>query len=156
MDVIMNRYLRMAIDQALSHKFDEKMDYEHCAVLVKGGSVISVGFNKLNTNGFMEHYASKVKGSNRNWCLSTHAECSACLIARKKTDLTGAKIYVARIRPPSSPNGKVGMSRPCEICTKVLIAYGISKAYYTIDDYSYGIMDIRKMRDERVEISSEE
>lgn len=141
----------MAVDRALEHDYEENIDYSLCAVLVQGGSVISVGFNNLNTNGFMEHFATKVKG-HRNFCLSMHAECHAVYQARSKTDLRGAKIYVARIRPPKSLNGKVGNARPCEVCQYVLGRYGIKKAYYTISDYEYGVMNVSKMNDHTVSI----
>lgn len=150
----MNRYLRMAIDQAYSHNYEENIDHAHCAILVKGGSVISIGFNKPNTNSFVEYYTDKVRGNNRNYCLSTHAEQAAILEVRSKIDLSNCKIYVARIRPPASPNGKLGMSRPCAICERVLLAYGIRKAYYTIDDDHYGIMFLNrdKISDEIVRL----
>lgn len=136
----------MAINYAFEHNYEEEIDFKHCAVLVKGGSVISVGFNKINTNSFVEYYTDKVRGPNRSYLLSTHSEQDAVLCVRKKIDLNGCKIYVARIRPAGSKYGKVGLSSPCNICQKVLMAYGISKAYYTIDDYSYGVMDIKKKK----------
>ena len=145
----MNRYLRMAINQAFEHNYEDQIDYKHCAVLVKGGSVVSVGFNKMTTNSFVEHYTDMVRGPNRDYLLSTHAEQAAILQVRNKIDLTGCKIYVARIRPPKSDHGKVGMSAPCNICQRVLGAYGISKAYYTIDDYSYGVLDVKKMKEDK-------
>jgi deoxycytidylate deaminase len=139
----------MAINQAFEHEYEPDIDHKHCAVLVKGGSVISIGFNKMNTNSFVEYYTDKVRGPNRDYCLSTHAEQSTILDTRNKIDLNGCKIYVARIRPSKSPNGKVGLSKPCNICTRVLMAYGVSKAYYTIDDYSYGVLDVRKMKEDK-------
>lgn len=148
----MNRYLRMAIDQASSHIYEDDIDHKHCAVLVKGGSVISIGFNKMNTNSFVEYYTDKVRGPNRNYCLSTHAEQDAILQVRNKIDLTGCKIYVARIRPPTSPNGKVGMSEPCNICQKVLVAYAISKAYFTIDDFTYGVTNIKQKKGQIINV----
>lgn len=140
----MNRYLRMAINQGMAHDYEDNIDYKHCAVLVKGGSVVSVGFNKMTTNSFVEHYTDMVRGPNRDYLLSTHAEQAAILQVRNKIDLTGCKIYVARIRPAQSKYGKVGMSAPCNICEQVLMAYGINKAYYTIDDFSFGVTDIKK------------
>ena len=133
----------MAINRAFEHDYGDVIDYKHCAVLVKGGSVLSIGYNKMATNGFMEHFANQVKGI-RNWCISTHAECNAVYLSRNETDLTDTKIYVARIRAPGSPQGKVGLSRPCSICQHVLARYGVSRAYYTIADNEYGVMKIEK------------
>lgn len=141
---MMNRYLKFAIEQAHDHEYDNTTVFKHCAVIVKGGSIISIGFNKSSTNSFVEYYTDKVRGPNRKYNLSTHAEQDSVLKVRNKTDLTGCKIYVARIRPPTSPDGKVGLSRPCAICRQVLFAYGITKAYYTISDDEYGVMKISK------------
>ena len=145
----MHRYLKLAIDQANNHEYEPNMEHGHAAVLVKGGNVLSIGFNKINTNGFMEHFARRTKGP-RIFCLSIHAECDAIYSARSKTDLIGCKIYVARRRAPNSTFGKVGMSRPCAICEAVLRSYGIKKAFYTITDNEYGVMDIKKQSDEIV------
>ena len=70
--------------------------------------------------------------------MSTHAEQDAILKARGKFDLRGAKIFVARIKV----SGGLGMARPCSICEHVLFNYGISKAYYSIDDDTFGEMKI--------------
>lgn len=140
----MNKHLKLAVAHAYDHQYDEGIDIKHCAIIVKGGSVISIGFNKSTTNAFVEYYTDKVRGPNRKYSLSTHAEQAAILSVRNKVDLTGCKIYVVRIRPPTSPDGKVGLSRPCMICQQVLLAYGINKAYYTINDTEYGVMKISK------------
>jgi len=139
----MHQYLKFAIKQAAQHSYDENIEYRLCAVIVKGGNVISIGFNQRKTNAFVEHYTDRIKGYNRNYCLSTHAEMHAVALARASTDLRGCKIFVARIRPSGSPtNSLSGLSRPCAICQNVLLSYGIKKAYYTIDDNNYGVMKI--------------
>lgn len=127
----------MAEKFALEHDYDSALEYRLCAVLVRGGGVISVGYNKKSTNGFVEHFADLVRGE-RDYCLSTHAEMSAVLRARGKTDLHGTKIYVARIRA----SGDLGLARPCQICYKILQSYGIKKAYYSITSDDYGTMRI--------------
>lgn len=90
----MNKFFRIALQNAMEHDYSD-LEYHLCAVIVKGGSVISVGFNKRNTNGFVEHYTDLARGQ-RDWCMSTHAEMNAVLLARGKTDLRGAKIFVVR------------------------------------------------------------
>jgi deoxycytidylate deaminase len=136
----MHRYLRYAMQCANEYEFDSEMDYNLCAVIVKGGSIISVGFNKMNTNAFVEHYADLCRGRGRDFCLSTHAEQDAVLKARSKVDLRGCKIFVGRRK---KLDGGPGMARPCQICENVLLNYGIRKAYYTINHYQYGRMIIR-------------
>jgi deoxycytidylate deaminase len=123
---------------AETNKYDEVVDYHLSAIIVRGGSIVSVGYNKANTNSFVEHYADRVKGK-RNFCLSTHAEMDAVLRIRNKIDLSGCKIFVARRK---LIDGSPGMARPCAICEEVLRSYGIKRAFYTIDDNHYGIMSI--------------
>lgn len=135
----MHKHLKTAFDLVNSYVYDNHIDFHLAAVIVSGGSIISQGFNKGNTNGFVEHYADRVRGK-RNFCLSTHAEMDAVLKARNKTDLTDCKIFVARRR---RDDGKPGMARPCPICEEVLLSHGIKRAYYTIDEHHYGIMNLR-------------
>jgi len=153
----MHKHLKTAIKYAKAHKFDEGLEYHLCAVIVRGGSVISVGYNKHNTNGFVEYYADQVKGSGRDYCLSTHAEMAAVTLARSKTDLNGCKIFVIRLRSPGA-KGEVGLARPCAICENMLYNYGIRRAYYSIDDYNYGVMTITKheIDDRIIKLSKEE
>lgn len=120
--------------------YGDLIDYHLCAIIVRGGSVISVGFNKHNTNAFVEHYADIARGRGRDFCLSTHAEQDAILKARNKVDLRGCKIFVAR---RLRLNGKPGMARPCPICENALNSYGIRKAYYTINEHQFGKMLIK-------------
>lgn len=138
----MNKHLQYAVKQASYHDYEPCMDHRVCAIIVRGGSILSVGFNQRKTNAFVEYYTDKVRGAGRAYCLSTHAEQDAILAIRKKIDLNGCTIYVARLRSPESKYGKVGLSRPCNICQQVLLSYGIKKAYYTITDSEYGVMKI--------------
>ena len=134
----MHKYLKMATSYANSHSYHSNIDYHLSAVIVKGGKPISVGYNKHNTNAFVEHYTDIARGNGRDFCLSTHAEMDAVLKIRGKIDLRGTKIFVSRIKKI----GGVGMARPCHICQHVLYNYGIRKAYYTIDDNTFGVMRI--------------
>lgn len=140
----MNKHLQYTIKQAMAHEYEPTIDHKVCAVIVRGGAILSVGFNQRKTNAFVEYYTDKVRGCGRGYSMSTHAEHSAVLSIRKKTDLTGSVIYVARLRSPGSTYGKVGLSRPCSICMRVLFSYGIKKAYYTISDHEYGVIKISK------------
>ena len=133
----MHKYLKIASDNARNHTFDQGMEYHLCAVIVKSGKPISVGFNSFSTNAFVEHYANLSRGI-RDYCLSTHAEMDAVLRIRNRVDLNGCKIYVAR----NLKKGGMATSRPCEICQNVLYNYGIKRAFYTINDNEYGVMRI--------------
>jgi deoxycytidylate deaminase len=137
----MHKYLKIATKNALAYEYDDHLEYHLCAVIARGGNIMSIGYNKRNTNGFVEHYTDKVRGTGRSYSLSTHAEMDAVAQARSKSDLRGCKIYVARIRKPDQKS-VVGLARPCSICQNILHAYGIRRAYYTIDDDNYGVMRV--------------
>jgi deoxycytidylate deaminase len=134
----MHRHLTTTIRRACAHEYDPHTDYRLCAVIVRGGRILSTGFNRRSTNAFVEHYTDLVRGTGRGFSLSTHAEMDAVLSARDKIDLRGCKIFVARLRA----DGSIGLARPCEICFRVLQAYSINKAYYTINNHEYGVMKI--------------
>lgn len=127
----MHKFLETARQHALSHNYDESLEYHLCALIVSGGRILSVGFNKRNKNSFVRHYQKHV----RDWCFATHAEQSAILNIRKKIDLRGSKIYVIRLMAEN----KLGLSRPCPMCQSVLFAYGISKMVYSVDENTYSV-----------------
>jgi len=133
----MRKFLKMAESLANSHTYDTGLEYNLCAIIVKSGKPVSIGFNSRSTNQFVEHYANLARGR-RDFCLSTHAEMDAVLKVRNKTDLNGCKIYVARVLKL----GGVAMSRPCEICEQVLFNYGIKRAIYTVNNNEYGVMRV--------------
>lgn len=134
----MHKFIRLADQYVRSHDYNEKQDFRLASVIVRGGNVISVGYNRHSTNAFVEHYTNQVRG-HRDYCLSTHAEMDAVLKGREKTDLRGCKIFVARVR---NDNNCLGMARPCQVCQHVLFNYGIKKAYYSIDANTYGVMKV--------------
>lgn len=120
----MHKFLKLACENAKSHQYDPSLEYNLCAVIVKGGKVLSTGFNSRGWNGLTEHY--KVT----DHCATVHAEIAAILLNRKKIRFEGAKVYVARIKS----NGTVGNAMPCEMCRKVLSSYGVKRAFFTIED----------------------
>jgi len=128
------KFLKIAKEQIKEHKYSDDLEYRLCAIIVKGGNILSIGFNKRPKNSFVRHFQKGL----RDHCQATHAELDSILSARKKIDLTGAKIFVARLLA----NDTVAMSRPCNLCEHVIYRYSINKAYYTIDNNHYGIMKI--------------
>ncbi len=117
----MHKHLITALEIASTNVYDPFIDYHLAAVIVGGGAIISQGVNTSSSNGFVEHYTTSVTGKKEAW-RSTHAEMSAILQCRRKTDLTGCKIFVAR---RGKEKGGPAMARPCMICEQVLLAYGI-------------------------------
>jgi deoxycytidylate deaminase len=139
----MSKYLKLATKLAMEYDFDPTMEYFHCAVIVRGGNVVSIGFNKRATNSFVEYCADMARHTGRDYCMSTHAELDAICKVRAKTDLRGGKIYVVRRKP----SGGVGMSRPCPICQYALRSYGLKKAFYSINDNEYGVLNLTNNTD---------
>jgi deoxycytidylate deaminase len=117
----------------LRAEYDELMKTEltafHCAILVSGSAVLSTGMNKHKLNSFVSVYAHHPDVQ------TIHAELDAILQVRRKTDLTGCKIYVAKL----GRNGEVGNSCPCAMCHEALRNYGIKRAYYTVNETTYAV-----------------
>lgn len=68
----------------------------------------------------------------------------------------GSVVYVARVSKING--GKTldgGMlyttSRPCRMCRLFMISRGVDKVFYTIDPYSYGVIDLKTMREQEFE-----
>lgn len=122
-------YFALAAKMACQSTYDS---YRHGAVLVKGGSVISVGFNKENTCSFGQRFR-KFKTGNA----TLHAELSAVLgLDRSATDK--ADIYVVRV-------GRLydfKMSKPCPMCEEVLRFCGVSRVFYSVDCDHWELMKI--------------
>lgn len=91
---------------------------KHGAVIVRGGSVISVGINK-NRN-----HPTVVSSEHIKTHCSVHAEVDAI---RKVKNAKGATIYVARV----NKSGGDLLSRPCDRCHKAIKDAGIRKVVYT-------------------------
>lgn len=119
-----NRFFNRAFELIESHPYRDEVLSIHAAVIVRGGKILSSGVNKPKRNMFVDIYAHHPK------CV-VHAECDAVLKARRKIDLRGAKMYVARML---KKNGAIAMSRPCPSCQKILKSYGIKRVYYTTHD----------------------
>lgn len=136
------RILDVAISQARAHVYEADLVACVCAVIYIGGKVISIGHNtKARDSGLQRRYRVNPH------CCSIHAEVSAVLSARRKTDLTGAKIVVVRrYRDDSEKNPHLGMARPCAMCQAVLFSYGIKRAIYTINNHEFGILNLTDPR----------
>lgn len=136
----MPNFLNKAISNAINHTYHKDQDYHLCALIVRGGSILSKGFNKFGRSGLIDHYRTKDHPHHYN----IHAEVDAILKERQKTDFTGAKIYIARICKKKNPDGTpmIGLAMPCPMCQMVLEAYGIRKVYFTIDNKTTGEMKL--------------
>lgn len=123
------RYIRSALQAIREHEYDDHLEYHLAAVIVTGGNVVSVGFNSSKANSFIREFGTKYS--------NMHAECDAILRVRKKIDLTGSKMYVARLTRGACA---VASSKPCEMCMGAALMYGIKRISYTVDERTYAVM----------------
>lgn len=108
--------LAMKIAAASTHEM------RHGAVIVKAGSVISVGINKQkNHPDTLGDSGEDVIRRN----ITTHAEIDA--LSRIKGNTKGAIIYVARV----NKKNQAMFSRPCDNCYKSLKRAGFKKIVFT-------------------------
>jgi len=128
----MHKFFKLAYEQAKAHPYVPSLEYNLCAVIVRGGKVLSIGFNRRGWNGLSEFYKAQ------DHACTIHAEIDAIVSKRKKIRFEGAKVYVARVRA----DGTVGNARPCPMCQAVLTAYGIKKALYTLSSVEYGVIKL--------------
>lgn len=98
---------------------NSNMKQRHGAVVVKGGRVLSHGWNLLKND------PNNVSDEHLIRFCSVHAERMA--LARCK-NAVGATVYVAR-----NKSGKARHSKPCDACHEALEAAGIARVVYTTD-----------------------
>ena len=133
----MNRHIDMALSFARSYEHDPSLPAVVTAMIISGGRVLSVGYNSRANSGLQERYKTNPH------CNSVHAEVDAILNVRRKIDLTGSKIYVARrLRADTADKPVCGLAKPCAMCAAILYSYGIKRAYYTIDNTNFGVMKV--------------
>jgi deoxycytidylate deaminase len=109
------------------------------AYLVYKNSVISVGFNKNKTHPLQAQY------SKNSEAIYIHAEIDAILNAIKNFDdsfLKKCTLYICRVKKAQvgAPFER-GLAKPCDGCFRAIKAYGIKKVVYSIDNFSYGVID---------------
>lgn len=107
----------------IASKIAEKSVFDRArigAVIVKGGRVLSTGFNQIRYTRLNQ----------REWP-SLHAEEDAILKVLKQPNglerLAGGTIFVSRILK----NGSTACAKPCKKCQKLIDAVGIKKVVYT-------------------------
>lgn len=133
----MNRQIDMALSFARTYRHDPSLPAVVTAMIVSGGRVLSVGYNRRSNHLLQEHYKTNPH------CNSVHAEVDAILNVRKKIDLTGSKIVVVRRHKLDTENKPlIVLAKPCPMCQAVLYSYGIKRALYTISNNEYGVMKI--------------
>lgn len=97
----------------------------HGAVIVRGGSVLSVGFNKWRNkpiSGVSPLPKQELK------TMTVHAEIDAL---SRVSDASGAIVYVARI----NKRGQACFSRPCDDCYAALKDAGVKRIVFTTNEF---------------------
>lgn len=104
-------------------------NFRHGALLINGGSIISMGINQ-------EKYCSAgSKFRNKNKGVATyHAELSA-LVNLKPEAIKGSIMYVARSAKGSKEER---ISKPCPMCHQYMKNAGVKAVYYTLSDTHIG------------------
>jgi len=98
------------------------VEYKMAAIVVKGGRVINVGYNRMSP-GFQK--AKEYAYINHNMHRGIHAELDAILNLPAEI-LKDATIYVSGI----TKGGHLVKSKPCEACQRVLHRYGVKTVIY--------------------------
>jgi deoxycytidylate deaminase len=94
---------------------------KHGAVIVRGGSVLSVGVNTGRNHPTVFDNSAEM-----SLFSSVHAESMALRIARRTV---GATMYIARVNKQGVPR----LSRPCNRCFIELLQAGIKEIVYTVN-----------------------
>lgn len=121
---------------------DDDLPAHLVAVIVRGGHVVSWAANVSKLNVYT---ARNRDGTIDTGCGSTHAEVRAIFRARRKSDLRGCKMYVARLTKTgeqSTQRSKIGTARPCARCMRTIASYGIKRVIYTIAPGSFATVAV--------------
>ena len=118
------RYFDLAKRAAMESTYGK---LRHGAVVVKGGSIVSFGFNKANHCQFGRRFRHIHKGD-----ATQHAEISA-ILGMPRTATQGADLYVVRI----NNHCQWRMSKPCPMCEQAMRFVGIKRVFYTVDGRHY-------------------
>ena len=103
--------MNVAMQQAKAAPHDK---WRVGAALVRGGSLLSVGYNRYRNDPCLVDIPG----------VSFHAEAVAL---RRAGDPKGATMYIARV----TRTGMSGMARPCSHCQRLLLENGVRAVVYT-------------------------
>jgi deoxycytidylate deaminase len=110
---------RSFLSLAMELSLKSNMKQRHGAVIVRGGRVLSLGWNLLKND------PNNISDEHLERFCSVHAERMAIAKCKKAA---GATIYIAR-----NKSGNARHSKPCDGCERAIIEAGISRVVYTTD-----------------------
>lgn len=113
-----NRYFELARNAASNSVYGK---LRHGAVLVRGGSIINVAFNKDDYTSFAHRFRPHGCGP-----ATRHAEAE-CILGLSRSQTAGSDMFVCRI----NNQGEFRMSKPCSMCHAILKNVGIKRVFYT-------------------------
>jgi len=121
-----NSYIKLARRMAANSDYPT---FRHGAILVKGGNVLNVAWNKNHFNRFGARF-HKIPNH-----ATAHAELGTILgIDISKT--AGATVYVVRI----NNNGRLMLSKPCSMCAAALKHVGVKKIVFSENGGNLGVV----------------
>jgi deoxycytidylate deaminase len=124
----------------IAQTIDNNMVWHFGALLVKNNKIISTGFNRKQT-----HTKSPSPYGH------LHAEVDS-IIGFPLDKLRGATLYVARAGYEERKT--IMMSEPCEPCKQAIIRALIFKVYYTMNDNTIVLWDVRSDQKQYIEVNN--
>jgi len=106
---------------------ESKLRMKHCACLTCGGKVMCINVNTSRTK-----FCSAILPCGHSELMCIYEWWNTCKkkVDKKKRKLSRMKLYVLRLKP----NGKMGNSAPCILCTNFMKECGIKKISYSDSD----------------------
>lgn len=130
----MNKKFKFALKRSKNHNFEK--EYRLCALIIKGGKIVSIGFNNNKYHSIIDKY------NNKDYPITLHAEMNAILKARAKgINIKGSKMLVLRLLS----DGSVAIAKPCEVCQRIIKDYGIKRVKYTINNNNIGLLKVSEL-----------
>ena len=132
-----NRYLNQL--KEIAKNIDPAASARLAAYIVYKNTIIAIGINKNKTHPLQKQFGKNSKA------IYIHAEIDAINNTLRNFDkkiLEKSVLYICRVKRSGigSPF-QVGLAKPCEGCMRAIFSYGLKKAYYSISDNEYGVID---------------
>lgn len=135
-----NMYLKLALSVADNATCIRR---KYGAIIVKEDQIISTGYNGAprgvtncnDVNKCMREEKNIQPGCNYELCMSVHAEQNA-IISANRIDMVGSTLFLAG----TDSGGNAIDSRPCLLCTKMIINAGIHSVICLNKDGSHKIL----------------
>lgn len=105
----------------------------HISLLIQGSTILNIGFSSKTYSWVIQHKSNSVI----DWPATRHAECDSILNIDRKI-ISKCDVVVARL----NKKNKLMLSKPCNMCCKVLKDVGIKRIFYSIDEENFGIIKL--------------